>query len=315
MMEPRRAVHGGTRMPETSAAARIAADLRAMLTRGLVLSAATLHFIDSTFAHPSAAELGALIADDNVPERDSLLELLFSPDEALQIALEERLDLRQGALPRVDEVIAHLAAAPLAVEFRFPDGRGHFEVAMTAPLARRLVCGLGIDRELPERVAEAIAARGAGAGATRLRVMIRNARFAFTPAASEFLCALVATLDPDDEEDRSCLAFAMEILAETGASADVFAALAARKQWLSRALQHGRRLREQLARSNLETLLSQGQRLTWVDEALARRQMDHVDRIGRAVFGRGLPAGADGERQPVEIDGLPDVAELMRRLS
>jgi hypothetical protein len=315
MMEPRRAVHGGTRMPETSAAARIAADLRAMLTRGLVLSAATLHFIDSTFAHPSAAELGALIADDNVPERDSLLELLFSPDEALQIALEERLDLRQGALPRVDEVLAHLAAVPLAVEFRFPDGRGRFEVAMTAPLARRLVRGLGIDRELPERVAEAIAARGAGAGATRLRVMIRNARFAFTPAASEFLCALVATLDPDDEEDRSCLAFAMEILAETGASADVFAALAARKQWLSRALQHGRRLREQLARSNLETLLSQGQRLTWVDEALARRQMDHVDRIGRAVFGRGLPAGADGERQPVEIDGLPDVAELMRRLS
>jgi hypothetical protein len=145
--------------------------------------------------------------------------------------------------------------------------------------------------------------------------MIRNARFEFTPAASGFLCVLVATLDPDDEEERACLAFAMEILAEPGASADVFAALAARKHWLSGALQHGRRLREQLARSNLETLLSQGQRLTWVDEALARRQMDYVDRIGRAVFGRSLPDAADGERQSVEIDGLPDVAELMRRLS
>ena len=86
-------------MTEKRCAARIAADLQEILARGLDLSAETVRFIDSTFAHPSAAELSALLTDDAVPERDSLLELLFSPDEALQIELEGRLDLQPpGAL-------------------------------------------------------------------------------------------------------------------------------------------------------------------------------------------------------------------------
>lgn len=315
MTAKRRAAQSPGRMPSASAAADIAADLREILARGLDLPEATVRFIDSTFSHPSATELAQIIDDDANPERDGLLALLFSPDELLQIELESRLSRLPGETPSAEEVVARLAAAPLPVRFRFPDGRGVLEVPLAAPLAHLLIHGLGIDRVLPAGVDEAIEATVPGRSGGRLRVMLRNARFDFTPARCEFLCTLIPKLDIQDEDDRACFAFALELLAELEASAVVYTALAARKKWLARALHHGQRLREQLAQSNFETFLSQGQRLAWVDEPLIRRQMGFIGRICIAVFGRLTPVDPSGQPQAVDIEGLPDVADLMQRLT
>lgn len=316
MTVKRQPAHLPRHRPAGTAAARIADTLRTILARGLNLTNGTLRFIDSTFCPPSAAELAAILQQDAASERDSLLELLFSPDEALQIELEDRLgQLRGEEPPSVEEVVAGLATAPQAVAFRFPDGRGVLEVVMTAPLARRLVSGLGVDRVLPNTVAEAIAAKVPGPSGQRLRVMLRNARFDFSPSKNEFLNALIPKLDVHDEDAWRCFAFALELLAEIEEPADVYAALAARKKWLARALHHGRRLREHLAQSNVETLLSRGQRLAWVDEGSARRQMGYIDRICGAAFGRIPSVDADGWSQTLDIEASRDAADLLRRLS
>jgi hypothetical protein len=302
-------------MPSATAAADIAADLREILSRGLDLPEATVRFIDSTFSYPSPAELAAIADDDGDPERDSLLALLFSPDEPLQIELESRLSRLQGELPCAEEVASRLAAEPLPVRFRFPDGRGVLEVPMIAPLARRLIHGLGVDRVLPAGVEEVIEAMASGRGGNRLRVMLRNARFEFTPAVNEFLRALIPTLGLPDEDGQACFAFALELLAEFEASAELYPAFCARKKWLARALHHGQRLRERLGQSNFETLLSQGQRLTWVDEARVRCQMNYIDRISRAVFGC-IPLGdCCGQPQAVDFEGLPNMEDLVRHLT
>lgn len=302
-------------MASASAAACFAARLRDLLEAGLDLTAGTLRFIDATFSHPSAAELAVILEDDAAPERDSLLELLFSPDEGLQVELEDLLDPRRSACPAPEEVVARLTAAPLTVPLRFLDGRGTLEAAMTAELARRMVLGLRIDRSLPDAVAAAIDAEPAGRCGRRLRVMLRNARFGFGPVHEEFLCALIPNLDVRNEDARDCFAFALELLSDLGEPPDVRAALAARKKWLVKAVHHGERLREHLKQSNVETLLSRGQRLTWVDEALARRQIAYIDRICVAVLGGPVPVDLDTWRQAVDIEGLPDVADLMRRLT
>lgn len=302
-------------MPSARAAADIADDLREILSRGLNLPEATVRFIDSTFSHPSPAELEAITGDDSDPERDSLLALLFSPDEPLQIELESRLSRLGGEPPCAEEVASRLAAEPLPVRFRFPDGRGVLEVPMTTPLARRLIQGLGIDRVLPAGVAEVIEATASGRGGNRLRVMLRNARFGFTPAVNEFLRALIPTLGVPNEDGQACFAFALELLAEFEAPAELYPALCARKKWLARALHHGQRLRERLSQSNFETLLSQGQRLVWVDVTQVRCQMNYIDRISRAVFGRIPPGDSAGQPLAVDLEGLPDVEDLMRRLT
>jgi hypothetical protein len=302
-------------MTPASAAANIADTLREILARGLDLSSGTLRFIDSTFSQPSAAELAEILRDETAAERDSLLELLFSPDEALQIELEPQLTLPDGGGAAEEEVAARLAAAAPTVTFRFPDGRGELAAALTEALACRLVRGLGIGRKLPASAAEAIEAVVPEHWRRYVRVGLRNARFDFTPPRTEFLCALIAKLDFQGDDGRQCFAFALELLAELGASGDIWELLAARKKWLSQALHHGRRLREHLSRSNIETLLSQGQRLTWVDETTVRRQMGFIDRVCLAAFGAVAHVDSDLQTQVVELDGQADVAAILRSLS
>ena len=301
-------------MSSVTAEGDIAAKIREILERGMDLSPETLRFIDGTFSDPSAAEVEAVIKDEASVERDSLLELLFSPDEALQVELENLLALPHRSSPDAQEVAARLTMAPLPVIFRFPDGRDELQVALTPPLARRLTSGLRIGRNLPAPAVDAIDVNFSGRARQRLRVMIRNARFDFTPARTEFLCALIPRLDVQEDSDRECFAFAMELLAERGEPEDIYATLAARKKWLAKALHFSQRQREHLAQSNVETLLSQGQRLTWVDEAASRRQIGFIDRIGLAVFGAIPQIDSNPPAQEVEIDGIQDVADLMRRL-
>ena len=59
----------------------------------------------------------------------------------------------------------------------------------------------------------------------------------------------------------------------------------------------------------------QGQRLSWVDEPLIRRQMGFIDRICIIIFGRLTPVDPSGQSQAVDFEGIPDVADLMQRLT
>ncbi len=63
-----------------------------ILRSGLTINADTQHYIDSTFSNPSIDMLAALVKDEANCETDSLLELLFFPDESVQLQLEQMID-------------------------------------------------------------------------------------------------------------------------------------------------------------------------------------------------------------------------------
>ena len=71
----------------------------------------------------------------------------------------------------------------------------------------------------------------------------------------------------------------------------------------------------QLAAANIETLLSRGQRLTWIDETATLRQLVCIDRIGLAAFGRIVHPDPCGSEETVAFSGLPDIGDLLRRLT
>jgi hypothetical protein len=302
-----------TAMPSTPAETAIALRIREILAAGAELSPEVMRFVDSTFSVPSTAELAAILSSEADGERESLLELLFSPDESLQIEIEELLAAAPPPGPQEDRIVASLCRPALSVAFRLAGGRGVVKVAMTPPLARRFVHHLNAHRRIPEPVAAAAAPRLTDRARLRLRVLLRNARFDFSPTKTEFLCRLTGQLDFTEDGGWEALAFALELLAEVGPGADIGRALEERKKLLVKALHHGRQLREQLAADNIETLLSRGQRLTWVDETATLRQLDFIDRICRAAFGRIVHLDPVGPDETVAFSGLPDLADFLRR--
>ncbi|MBW1867516.1 MAG: hypothetical protein JRI38_07215, partial [Deltaproteobacteria bacterium] len=65
--------------------------IEAILDRGMQVNQSTCHFIDSTFGCASIKALAAIVRDEGDCERDALLDLLFSPDEAVQMGIEDLL--------------------------------------------------------------------------------------------------------------------------------------------------------------------------------------------------------------------------------
>ncbi|MGD1971889.1 MAG: hypothetical protein PVF24_09765, partial [Desulfobacterales bacterium] len=71
---------------------QIADKIIEFLQRGLAINADTQHYIDSTFSNPSIEALDKLLQDESSCETDSLMELLFYPDESVQLQLEGLLE-------------------------------------------------------------------------------------------------------------------------------------------------------------------------------------------------------------------------------
>ena len=259
-----------------------------MLARGVNLGPEVLHFIDSTCFNPTAAELAAVAADESASERDPLLELLFAPDEAFQIELEETLAGR-----KLDEerVAGLLCRPPLQVRFRFPDARDALRLEMTPPLARHFVCQLRVERSIPADLSQALESAAEANERDRARVLIRNARVQFTPATVAFLRDCLTRVGLRDDQAWECFSIALDVLTDGQHPADLFQALADRKRWLVKALARGRKQGELLDQTNIETLMSQGARLTVIDEEETRRRIGCIDRICAAVFGRLPPPG------------------------
>jgi len=67
----------------------LADEIKKILGQGIDLNDDVVHYIDSTFSNPTVEELQTILADDSNCEKDSLMELLFFPDESMQVQLEE----------------------------------------------------------------------------------------------------------------------------------------------------------------------------------------------------------------------------------
>ena len=267
---------------------RLAVRLRDILARGVTVGAETLGFIASTLPAAGGGDLGQLVAADGGAEVESVLALLFFPDEGVQLELEELL-VGQALTPAQAEVLAaRLAAPPLSVAFELPGGRSRLQLAMSAERARQFVGHLRLTRAVPPALQEAIAASLSSPEANRWRLLWRNARCRPAPAAVDFLGRLLAAFDVRERPGRGGLEFMLEVLTETGADADIYGRLSERKRRLADALARGRRQQAELARGTMETLIARGGRLVAVDAEEIRRQMAWIDRACRAAFGRSV---------------------------
>jgi hypothetical protein len=308
-------VNGPLRQPCNPDPKRLAEAIRAALARGLDVSPRVLDFIDSTFLNPSLPALERLIRQEASPEVDSLLQLLFCPEEPLQEALEEQIGAGGWKVKDEPRIAGYLCRPPLSVAFRFPAGRGTLALTLTAPLAARFVSQLNIGRRIPPALGSALDAALAASERIRVRVRIRNSRVAWSESALEFMACWLKKMGPAAAREPACLDFVLEFLAERSGEAGIFERLAARRRLLAKTLQCAGRQQALLAQSNVETLMSRGIRIASFDEAETRRQAAFIDRIGAAVYGARwdrLPRA--GAAEPIEL-AAGDAAELMRLLS
>ena len=284
--------------------------LNRILSEGLTLSDAAMHYIDSTFDCPDAHKLKAILVDEDDCERDPLIELLFSPDEATQIRLEKLL--QRSSFDRQDckTITDHLMKSPATVKISLPDNRGQLEIQLPLSGAERLVGLLHIEKHIPEELQKAIEKNAAQVHADRIRVMFRNARCRFCERDVSFLSRALAGFDLGRPTDVDSLEYALTVLTDSPSPADIYHVLMQRKKIYGRELQSALKREEQLKKSNPEIMMLQGKRMSGIDVAEARRLIAMIDRISLAVFDRTEPALPLALEAEYDIHNRDDALQL-----
>jgi hypothetical protein len=294
---------------------RLARKLRNILESGISLSDDVVHFIDSTFSNPSLNELQAILDDDSNCEKDSLIELLFFPDEAMQLELEDLLERLQLDHSDEDRILASFCRSPFWVNFSLPEDRGTFSLPLSPDITPGLLKRLRVGKHLVPELRAAIDRHADEAKRIGYKVKIRNARFEQHDHKIRFLCDLFQRVKPESRDFEDCLDFSLSLLDEMLDDSDMYEALMAKKRFYIRSLQRARKLETQLQKSNLETLLSQGKKVILVDKADARKKLLIIDRISHAIYGKTEyyeDPDPDGNR--IEVSPDQEIQEIVKKL-
>lgn len=265
---------------------RLAVRLQEVLSDGISLNEDVIHYIDSTFSNPNEAELKAILQDDTNCEKDSLMELLFFPDESMQLRLETLLERLLFTAAEEKSAVDYLLREPLQVMFRFPEDRKSLNLTVTEDTACQFIARLNVSKHLHPDLHDVLDHYEDQNISNRIKVKIRNSRFRPTEDRIAFLCLFFKKFDPKDNDIFECLEFTFVFLDEPEQLKNPYQALMAKKKFYFISLQKAIQLETQLKKDNIETLLAQGKRVVLIDQKDARKKMRIIDRISRAIYGK-----------------------------
>jgi hypothetical protein len=271
---------------------------------GLVLTPDAQHYIDSTLLNPSLPELKDILSDETNCEKDSLLELIFFPDQTFQVQLEDLLESHDFGAEDEEMISRALIAKRLQTTLLFSAGRGSLALAVPDWAIGRFISRLNISKKLDPALVDAIRRYVPRPYQALYKVKLRNTRVKFTPNKISFLNVFFKKMKAESGIVFSAYDFLLAFLDELKDDSDLYRALTQKKRFYFQNLQKAQRFSAQLKNSNMETLLLQGVRIPYINTEEARRRVDLIDRICYAVF---------GHSNFLEPGGSTDLGEFSRK--
>lgn len=285
-------------MKPADKSATLAKAIRAIFQKGLVLSPDALHYIDSTFSAPSLDEIRAVLHDEFNCEKEPLLELIFFPDEVLQVLLEELLESHPYQKEDEPKVLVELFAEKLETTLVFPGSHNSLTMEVPRDAAAQFVSRLNIAKKIDPKLIATIGRHIEDVHQKRFKVRLRNARSVFSREKVAFLCAFFEKMKADITTALDATDFLLGFFGELKDDTDIYRALMDKKRFYFQNLQKALKSDELLQAQNLETLIFQGARMVHFDKNDARKKMRLIDQISRAVFGR----MENLEQNPADVD-------------
>lgn len=233
-------------------------------------------FIASAFSDPDPKELGRILNDETNSDRDSLLDLIFSPDESVQRQLEPLLESENFNSEDEKQVIRRIQKAAPKSELVLSDDDIRIELRLTPSIVAAFVDRLNITQRLPDQLTAIIDQHPDQARVLDVKVRLRNSKLIFTPAISAFLSIFFKTLLPSDRFDVY-FNFVLPRLQGLPAGQAVIPALQVMREQYRLQLDQAARFETMLKRNNVETLMLQGIRTPYISKTETRANIAIID--------------------------------------
>ncbi len=264
----------------------LAEKIKQIFRNGFVLSSNIMHYIDSTFSNPSINELEKIINDEHNCERDSLIELLFFPDESVQVELEELLEKEDFKKKDEEKVLSYILNKKLVITtIRFPESEGALKFFVPKLAAMQFISRLNISRKLNKRLLKAIDKFVSDKCRIPVKVRLRNAIVKLTENKIMFLCSFFKKLKVEENYFFKCLDFMLDFFAGLKDDRNILQSLEDRKGFYFQNLQKAARFEELLNKNNMEILISRGVRIPHISKQDAMHNIVIIDTITLAVYG------------------------------
>ncbi len=255
------------------------------LEDGGCLTDAILDYIDTTLFSPEPDRLAAFLSGDTDSQRDSLLDLIFFPEQAVQIDLEPILEAAQFSAQDEKQMHDRLMARAIHARVNMPDGRQLVRIRVPDFIKSQYLARLNISWQMDPHVAAAIQKGLPASIRPIVKVRLRNAGICAAPGLRVFLCRFFQGMTHSDPDYLACLDLALPLLESAGRGVEVYDLLVEHKRSLFRSLQQAKRFETLLGRSNMETLMLQGLRASHVSPDVLMRHMRLIDLICLRIFG------------------------------
>ena len=164
----------GPNMPDTRSKCRkFALAIQAIFEEGLHVSQDSQHFIFSTISISDIRELETLITDPSSCESDSLIELIYFPDESIQLRLEDRLQSERFQQKDEQTILEYLLSCRGKTLVRFDGLEPVLTITTPENGARAFLDRLNITRHLDPELIRVIG-QTAGKQGRKYKVWLRN---------------------------------------------------------------------------------------------------------------------------------------------
>ena len=258
--------------------------LAALLRSGILVSEPVSAYLESTFG---TADLDAVLANEADGEIDSLLELIFFPDMETQVRFEDRWGDVPFSEDDIDKTLRHLCAVPFDVPL-INSPPNSLPLVIQAPdfALSAFVRRLNITARPDNRLMEALDGHRSRKMRLCLRVHLRNAPLQWHPHQVELTCRLISQMPSDSKDLEYLLCFLIALLPDLAAGIDFFDFLVGKKFLYFQSLCKAEDFERRRQFSNMETMMLRGERSAYGSIEQWRRDMQNVDRICQALFGR-----------------------------
>jgi len=258
-----------------------------LLGRGILLDAAAVHYIDSTFSRPSEEGFRQILVDAESCETGTLYELIFFPDIRMQEQLEPVLAAHVFDGKDVENVIRFIQQKKIQARIRFSDNRWELPVQIPEASIRHMIQRLNIEKFIDARIIKTLQETALEASdASWIRVMLRNCRVQFFDPFVHVLCRCIEIMAPASDYFRPAFALLLDFLETTDPSKDIYAGLMHKKQILAHMISQAEKNDQLLGNASVEALMAAGIRIPAVCVEESRKKITLMDHLCLSIYGK-----------------------------
>jgi len=264
---------------------KLANRIKTILIHGVTADKNIKKYIASTFSDPDPAALREILHDETDNDRDSLTDLIFTPDETVQCQLEAQIETETFNYDDEERLCRRIAMERPESCLILPDDGVTIKLPLTPAIITAYVSRLKITQRLPLELRNVINQQSDKTTALQIKVKLRNSGIQFTSIQIDFLHDFFKALSPV-EKFMYYLNFVIPFLESLPANKTVQKALQDQREQYLNNIDLATRFEIMLKKSNMETLMLQGIRTPHISKAETLAKIAAIDDICYSLWSK-----------------------------